>query len=158
MKEYKARDIMTKKLVTLKPSANVFEAIDRLLQHNISGAPVLDNDRKFLGIFSEKNCMQVLLTDRYHEMPNSTVGSYLQENPKTVSDDADILKIGQIFLSDSLRRLPVLRDGVLVGQVSRRDVLRAMSKQYTSKSKVPSRPSRALYLSAVKEYNEVPVE
>jgi len=53
------RDFMVTKLVTLSPRQRVFQGIGQLLKHKISGAPVVDGDRNFLGLFSEKCCMSV---------------------------------------------------------------------------------------------------
>ena len=56
-----ARDIMAKRLVTLHPEVDVFQAIEILVKNKISGAPVVDENMKLLGVFSEKCCMQVLI-------------------------------------------------------------------------------------------------
>ena len=53
-----AREMMTENLVTLSPQLEVFQAIDVLLKKRISGAPVVDIDGGFLGIFSESSCMR----------------------------------------------------------------------------------------------------
>ena len=53
---------MVRKLVTLTPESDVFEAIGQLLKNRISGAPVVDPEGNFLGIFSEKTSMQVLIS------------------------------------------------------------------------------------------------
>ena len=49
-----ARDIMVKRLITLSPDMDVFKAIDLLLKHRISGAPVVDENNMLIGIFSER--------------------------------------------------------------------------------------------------------
>jgi len=53
-KSIAAGDIMTKKLVTVSPDDNIYEAIDKLLRNSISGAPVIDKDGQFVGLFTEK--------------------------------------------------------------------------------------------------------
>ncbi len=55
-----ARDFMRSRLVTLDPHATVLVGVDRLLKNNISGAPVMDSDGQFLGVFSEKCSMNAL--------------------------------------------------------------------------------------------------
>ena len=55
-----AKDILVTKLVTFPPHADVFEAIELLLKHHITGAPVIDETGKLLGVFSDKSCMTVL--------------------------------------------------------------------------------------------------
>ena len=73
----RAKDVMSKNLVTLTPDVDVFDAIALLLQRRISGAPVLDSNRRFLGSFSEQTSMTVLLDAAYQQMPTSRVRSFI---------------------------------------------------------------------------------
>ncbi len=123
-----AKKFMATRLITLTPEMDVFEAIGYLLKHRISGAPVIRPDRTFLGVFSEKTSMQVLVDSAYDQLPTSRVGAFMNTDSKRlISDDTDLLAVMKIFLDTPYRRLPVLRDGKLIGQVSRRDALRAQN-------------------------------
>jgi CBS domain-containing protein len=149
----KARDIMTTKLVTLNPEMDVFHGIEMLVRHNISGAPVIDADRRLLGIFSEKSCMKVLIDAAYEGLPTNQIGKFMDETPTTITPDTQLLSIAQIFLTTPRRRLPVIEDEKLVGQVSRRDVIRAVSKiMKLSKD----HKKILLYLSALREMQDAP--
>jgi CBS domain-containing protein len=150
--DYRAADIMTRRLITLAPEMDVFRALEILVKHRITGAPVIDGQRKFLGVFSEKCCMQVLLDAAYDQLPISRVDAYMDRTPHTIGEETDLLTIAQIFLNTSRRRLPVLRDGSIVGQVSRRDVLVA-ALQIVKAS--PTAEAKLLYLSALRAQNEV---
>jgi len=59
MKPPRAKDIMITKLVTVPPGLDVLEAIRLLVKNNISGAPVVDEQSNYLGVFSEKCCMRL---------------------------------------------------------------------------------------------------
>ena len=121
-----AKHVMATKLVTLQPDMDVFDAIKLLLKHRVSGVPVIDAQRHFLGSFSEKTSMTVLLGAAYDQLPTSRVEAYMdRDRERTIDEEEDLLSIARIFLDTPYRRLPVLRDGAVVGQVSRRDVLRA---------------------------------
>ena len=121
-----AKDFMTTRLVTLSPEMDVFEAIGLLLKNRISGAPVVDQQQNFLGIFSEKTSMQVLISAAYEQLPTCRVEAFMNKDPQRVIDEeTSLLAIAQLFLDTPYRRLEVLRDGRLLGQISRRDVLRA---------------------------------
>lgn len=123
-----ARDFMARNLTTLSPHADVFEAIGNLLKNRISGAPVVDDERNFLGVFSEKTSMRVLVDAAYEQLPSTEVGAFTNTDfGRVISEDTDLLHCARLFLQTPYRRLPVLRDGKLVGQVSRRDVLAAQS-------------------------------
>jgi CBS domain-containing protein len=119
-----ARDIMSTKLVTLAPTTDVVQAIGDLIRHHISGAPVVDAGRHFLGVFSEKNSMSVLVQAAYEQLPSNEVSAFMNTDfGRTISDDAGYFRCVELFLEKPYRRLPVLRDGVVQGQVSRRDVV-----------------------------------
>jgi CBS domain-containing protein len=121
-----ARDFMVTKLVTLQRDMDVFDAIGYLLRNHISGAPVIDSDRTYYGVFSEKTSMRVLIQSAYEQMPTTTVDVFMDTDfGRTVSRKTDLLSIAQTFRDTHYRRLPVLHAGKLSGQISRRDVLRA---------------------------------
>ena len=72
----------------------------------------------------------------------------------TITQETDLLSIAQIFLNTNYRRLPVLSDGKLVGQVSRRDVLHAT---YDLMAVAPQREATLLYLSALVDRGDAPI-
>ncbi len=119
-----SRDIMTRKLWTLSTEMDVFDAVNFLLARRISGAPVVDTKQRFLGMFSESQSMQVLIGAIYDSLPGAEVRSYMDRDPgRLVSEEIEIQEIAKLFLTNPYRRLPVVRDGRVVGQVSRKDVL-----------------------------------
>jgi CBS domain-containing protein len=124
-----ARDFMATRLITLTPEMDVFEAIGYLLKHRISGAPVIGPDLMYRGVFSEKTSMKVLVDSAYDQLPTTRVQSFMNTDPRRlISDDTDLHTVMQMFLDTPYRRLPVLYDGRLLGQVSRRDALRAQNQ------------------------------
>lgn len=149
-----ARDIMVTKLVTLSPEMDAFEAIGLLLKHQISGAPVVSREGNYLGVFSEKSCMSILVKAAYDQMPGCTVMAFVDRDARTIDEETDLLTIAQIFSDTSSRRLPVLDDGMLVGQISRRDVLRAVHNMIRI---APDYRSALLYLSSLVEPSEAPI-
>lgn len=127
--EILARDFMTSKLVTFGAETDAVEAIGKLLKYRISGAPVVDDKGTFLGVFSEKFSMSLLLALAHDQSPSSAVGPFMNtERGRVVDEETPLLEIIQRFLDTPYRRLPVLRDGKLLGQISRRDVLRAAQR------------------------------
>ena len=121
-----APSFMAKELLVLRPEADVFESIDKLLAKRVSGAPVLDAQGQFQGSFSEKTAMRVLVTSAYDGVPGGVVGSYMNPDQRRIIDEhTSVLDATERFRTTPYRRLPVLRAGTLLGQVSRRDVLLA---------------------------------
>ncbi len=151
-----AKDFMVTRLVTLKPDRDVFEAIGYLLKHRISGAPVVDEQRNLLGVFSERYSMSVLIESAHEQLPTARVSAFMNtDSGRAISEDTDLLNVAQIFLYTHYRRLPVLRDGKLVGQISRRDVLRAAHKLATT---ARERKAAKMYLRARQYPNYVTPE
>jgi CBS domain-containing protein len=130
-----AKDFMTKKLFTLSKDSDVFDSIAMLLANRISGAPVLDAEGNFLGVFSEKDSMRVLISAAYDQLPTTHVEALMnRDHDRVISADCDLFDVAQKFLDTPLRRLAVVEDGKLLGQISRRDVLRA-EKQFSASVK-----------------------
>jgi len=88
---------------------------------------VLDATRKLVDIISEKDCLRIIVDKAYHDLPSSSrkVSDYMTAKVKTVESSIDIVAAANEFLNSPVRRLPVVENGVLIGQISRRDVLRA---------------------------------
>lgn len=115
--------------VTLTPDQTITEAINILLENKVTGAPVLDKNRKIVGMITEKDCLRLLIDSAYHNMPldDKTVSVYMSPVVKTVTTDHDLLDVANEFLTTNYRKFPVVYKGTLVGQISRRDILRAIS-------------------------------
>lgn len=148
-----ARDIMATRLITLRPETDVLDAIELLLKHQISGAPVVNDQQQLLGMFTEMCCMRVVIDAAYEQLPTVNVERYMDRNTVTIDESTDVLSIAQLFVDTQRRRVPVLREGRVVGQVSRRDVIRAVSKRIQN---VPERKSALLYLSALRKMGDAP--
>lgn len=123
-----ARDYMSSDLVTFTPDMDIHRAIKLLLQNRISGAPVMDNSGKLVGILSKKDCLKVAFSASYHQDWGGRVSDYMSHDVHTIDADTDIVKVAEIFLKSSYRRFPVMSNDRLVGQISRHDVLTALEQ------------------------------
>ena len=126
LKSITVRDYMVANLTTFTPDMNVLEAIDLMVQNNISGAPVIDHHGNLIGVLSEKDCMKVALNASYHEELGGRVEQFMSLGVKTVDADMNITDLAKLFLEQPIKRYPVVDDNRLVGQISRRDVLLAL--------------------------------
>ena len=123
------REVMATGLLTLKPEMPIFKAILLLLKNHVSGAPVISDQGLLVGILSEKDCLRVFSNKAFYSHDTGgNVEDYMTRDLKTVDPDDDVFKAAEIFLANSFRRLPVVDNGNLVGQLSRRDVLQASMK------------------------------
>ena len=148
-----ARDFMTTKLTTLSPDMDVFAAIEILLKKKISGAPVVDQNRNLLGVFSEASSMKVLTDAAYEGLPTNQIFAFMDSSPVTITPDTQLFSIIHSMIHHHRRRLPVLEGTKLVGQISRRDIMREASKILHKKG---DRESTLLYLSAIREMQDTP--
>lgn len=123
------RDYMTpvEKLVKFAPHTEVMAAINMLVKHHISGSPVVDADGKLVGMLSEMDCMQVGLIAAEDTCVAGPVSQFMKGNVISVSPDDSLTQLAQMFLTKPFRRYPVMENGKLVGQISRSDVLKAIS-------------------------------
>lgn len=126
MEKICVRDFMAKELVVFPPDMDIYSAIDELIKHTISGAPVVDDEGKLIGIISQKDCLRTIANGAFHDYPAGPVSEYMTEAVMTVSPDMDIFTIADLFLNNVYRRIPVVEDDMVVGQISRRDILIAI--------------------------------
>ncbi len=155
----RVRDFMTCRLVTIDPELDVFEAIDHLLSRRISGAPVVDNEGNYLGIFSEKTAMSVLVNAMHDQLPGTCVRHYMNLDRNRIIEEEDtLLDVAHKFQETPYRRLPILHGEKLAGQVSRRDVLNAehrLAMEVIERSKLSSASKAirdAAYIRSVGDY------
>lgn len=125
-----AQEIMVTSLVTFRPETPLPEAISVLLAKRISGAAVVDEEGFLVGMLSELDCLRVLSADEFYagDQEMGRVSDFMTQMAVTIAPDTDIYGIAHYFLTKGVRRLPVLDGGRLIGQVSRRDVLRLIEE------------------------------
>jgi CBS domain-containing protein len=128
LKIVKVHQYMTADLVCFTPETDLAKAIDQLLQHRISGAPVINERKQLVGILSEGDCLKGALTGSYFEEAAIKVSDVMSLSVDTVDVDADIVTVAERFVQSGRRRFPVVDGGKLVGQISRRDILRAVKQ------------------------------
>src|SRR5690349_4483082 len=112
---------MTGKVVTISPQATIDEAVSLLLDHRVSGLPVVDKDNRLLGVITEIDIIDLVYKA---DIETSRVGDHMTRDVRTVEATTSIDEAASIFCGQPIRRLPVIRDGRLIGIISRRDLIR----------------------------------
>lgn len=123
----KVRDYMSTKLVTFRPDMEVMQAVHTLVEKGISGAPVLDQDGHLVGMLSQRDCLSIALIAAQDTCVAGPVAQFMSTKPVTVDPDTNLTQLATMFTTAPFRRYPVVENGRLVGQISRSDVLRAIS-------------------------------
>jgi len=150
-----AREIMTTEVITVGPEDSVETVIKLLVEHKISGVPVINEDREVLGIVSEGDLLvrnqklhvpsyiQILGGIIYLDDPEEfkedlkkavafKAGDVMTESPLTVDEDTQVEELATIMSDAGVNRLPVIRDGKLAGIVSRADIIKSMAQKGSS--------------------------
>ena len=127
-----AAELMTTSLVTFRPDQTILDAITVLTRHGVSGGPVVDEAGQMIGMLSELDCLRMLASDEFYqeeqEEQGALVGQFMTRQFKTIPPGMGIYAISHYFLTTPVRRLPVVDGDRLLGQVSRRDILRGMEE------------------------------
>jgi len=123
-------DYMSTDLVSFGPDDDIVAAMRKLLQHEVSGAPVLDQHGELVGILSQKDCFSIAYRTAYHQDWGGQVRQYMSSPVEHLRADCSVVDAADRFLHSSFRRFPVLRDGRVVGLVCRHDILRALDEIY----------------------------
>lgn len=141
----KVQEIMSRDVIGIKPDDNVKEASNRLFQLEISGLPVIDEQGKLKGMFTEKNILQYIfpsyiekigrfvyeeepksIKKRFMELENMKVAQLMRREVVTVFEDTAVSEAARIMLTQKVRRIPVLnKENKVVGMVAREDVVKS---------------------------------
>jgi CBS domain-containing protein len=142
-----ARDVMTAKVVTVTPDTPVEQIARILLEHRISGVPVVDPNGQIVGIVTEGDLMRrpELETERrrpwwlgmvadertraeeYTKSHGSRAEHVMTRNVVTVTEDTTVGEIAHLLERHRIKRVPVVRDGKLVGLVSRANLIQGLA-------------------------------
>lgn len=145
------RDVMTTDVLAFRPDEPVQEALERLVDREVDGGPVVDDDGRVVGILSASDLLVqetklhyptvISLFGAYLELPSShrqfeedlrravgaTVAEVMHSDPITCTEDTTVEDAATLMHDKDVSRLPVLRDGRLVGIIARGDVLRTLT-------------------------------
>lgn len=125
-------DYMATDLLTLPPEMEINRAVAILLKKGYSGAPVVDRAMKLVGVLSKKDCLRAALNASYYHEWGGSVADYMSRDVETLDANLDLVQAAEQFLKSHYRRFPVMREGRLIGQISRADLLRAMAEQWNA--------------------------
>ena len=128
LKSMRGKDYMVADPFSFSPDLEVLDAIEQLLAHGLSGAPVVDGLGGLIGFLSEKDCLKVALNASYYAQPGGPVSQFMTREVKTLAAESSLADAVELFLAHPYRCYPVVQDGRLVGQLSRREALKALQQ------------------------------
>ncbi|MBK8097984.1 MAG: CBS domain-containing protein [Planctomycetes bacterium] len=140
-----AAAILQRPVFTLSPEQEVLEAVQQLLHHGISGAPVVVGN-KVVGMFSERDCMAIVASAAYDDEPSGYVQDHMRTTFDAIGPDTDLFSLTMLFQDSPARRIPVItQDGTLVGVVTRFDLMRGLQQIHRARVDAERKPARTPY-------------
>ncbi|MBI4974742.1 MAG: CBS domain-containing protein [Candidatus Omnitrophica bacterium] len=142
----KVKEVMTKVVKSLLPNMGAREALDALLNIEISGLPVIDEEGRLIGMFTEKDVLKSILPTylesvgkfiyaddpkgiktKVQDLAKIKVKDIMRKDVVTVGEDTALSEVARIMLTHKIRRMPVLnKDGKVVGIVARQDIVKGL--------------------------------
>ena len=121
-------DCMRRNPLTIHCDDNIVQAIETIFEYKLTGLTVTDDEGRAIGILSELDCMESVLTAIYNDgdPEHAFVKDAMTTEPVTCAPTDSIVEVAQSMLKSRQRRRPVIEDGKLVGQVSSSNVLWAL--------------------------------
>jgi CBS domain-containing protein len=152
MKELRVRDLMTTQVVTVKPTDTIKRATIKFAVDNVAGAPVVDNRNHVVGVITEHDILELILryqdrldaegnpnyllaapldgenedeniADANNAISEMTVESIMKRTVLSTTPDGEIVEVMRDMMKLGVNRVPVLEQGVLVGILSRADII-----------------------------------
>ena len=153
----KAKDVMTRHIVSIAPDATVLQAARLMLQHHISGLPVVDASGTLVGILSEGDFLRrrETATERrrsrwleflmgpgkiaseYTHSHGEKVSEVMTDEVRTVDEDTDLEAVVELMERRRIKRVPVMRAGKMTGILTRSNLMHAMVSMARSETAPP---------------------
>lgn len=170
-----AADVMTRDVVTVAPDASVGTVAELLVEHRISAVPVIDAEGRVLGVVSEGDLMRRLEDDadrrgswwlRLFGSNSANAADFVKAHGRraqhvmtqdvvTVTEETPVAEVARLLETRRIKRVPVVRDGRLVGIVSRANLLHGLASLPTAAGTEASADDRTLREQALQAINGV---
>lgn len=143
----RARDVMVRDVVTVTPDTDIEEAVKLLVAHDISALPVVDGHANLVGIISEADLIHrpeigaerrrpwwleavtpaATLADEFSKAHGKKVGEMMTRDVVSTTEDTPLSEIAALLEHKRIKRVPITRDGKVVGVVSRANLIQALA-------------------------------
>ena len=123
----RAKDVMTKNVITVRTDTPIYEALDLMAKHSISGIPVVKDDMALVAILSEKDVIRLL--DVAENKEEKTVDDFMTQPPLFFDENETLMDVCDFLKKNLFRRVPITSKGKLVGIISIRDIIEYILQQ-----------------------------
>jgi CBS domain-containing protein len=118
--------VMTTDVISVAPNSLIEDAIDVMIEHSISGLPVIDDHGRLVGMISEYDALNLLLEPPSEVGLVAPVVNYMSRDVVSIPLDTPLDAVAHMLQTSGVRRLPIVDEGRVVGIVSRRDLIRVV--------------------------------
>lgn len=137
----RAKDIMNKDVITVRKHTPIYQSLELMVKHRITGIPVVEDDMSLLGMISEKDVLH--LFHKQEELEEKTVNDFMTQPAISFDENESMLDVCNLLAKQIFRRIPITSEGKLVGIISRRDII-----EHIIKAKKPADNIQGQQLSA----------
>jgi len=123
-----AKDIMTSQVICIHKDTPIYEAIKLMVDNNITGIPVIEDDMTIAGILSEQDVLRLYNT--YEKEKDRTVNDFMTQPAIHFEENEYVIDICHCLINNSIRRVPVTSNGKVVGVISRSDILKRIMNNW----------------------------
>uniref|UniRef100_A0A7V4WJK8 CBS domain-containing protein n=1 Tax=Candidatus Caldatribacterium saccharofermentans TaxID=1454753 RepID=A0A7V4WJK8_9BACT len=121
----RAFEVMSHPVKTVSPETTIEEAFALLLRFGFSGLPVVDREGKLVGLIARRDVEKAL----HHGLRWAPVRSFMSSQLVTVGPEESLVRVRNLMVEKDVGRVPVVKDGRILGIITRSDVLRAMHQK-----------------------------
>jgi CBS domain-containing protein len=121
-----AKDVMSTEIMTIRQDTKITDIIKLLVQHRITGLPVVSDDMQLVGMVTEKDILKMLY-ERKSDIKSA--GDLMSGNIESFDENDNLMEVFKALVENNYRRVPILSEGMLAGIISRADIIRFISKQ-----------------------------
>ncbi len=124
------RQYMTRRVITFTPDAEILKVLHLMHEHDIANAPVVDERGALVGILSDRDCIRGVLQSTYHSELTGVVSDFMARDVHAFGPDEGLIDAARKLVELPYRLYPVLAGCDLVGVISRRDIIAALTKKW----------------------------
>ncbi|MEW6267432.1 MAG: CBS domain-containing protein [Thermodesulfobacteriota bacterium] len=131
---YEVKDVMIADPITVGPETRISEAEAILAEHDFNGLPVVEGDRKLIGMVTKLDILRAFIftekrmVPEYQAVLDKPVAEVMARDPRRVEPETPLTRVLQRMIDTRHKSFPVVEDGRLVGIIAREDVLRALRR------------------------------
>lgn len=119
-------DCMVPARLTLTPETTIQQAVEKMINHDVIGAPVVDEQQHVLGFVSEQDCLRHMISDTYYHDERLMVKDIMNPDVLFAEANMSVLDLAQMMSGNKPKKYPVCENGKLIGVIHRTHVVKAL--------------------------------